>query len=851
MFRILFILAMLALSGCQQSSIKKQNGSLPVNVPQNPMTASQWLNTHSEIYFSDAVLDADEVSYVLRKVGFDPAISEIVPWIGKPRSALIDYLMASLTTQPVLQPPSWTSESVRYWGQGNWPESRRAAFRSSRQQEVGQFRQWWTAQMLSTPSPMGERMVLFWENTFVAGFSGLDQRSHAQWYHHETIRKHALGNYADLIGAMVRDPAILTYLDNNQNRKDAPNENFARELLELFTLGEANYTESDIKNSARALAGWHVSEFGDLSFERSAWAEDRGIKTIFGQRGRFNGDDMAQLILSQPAASRHLATRLWNEFVSHDVPPKEVVDVWAESLIATGYNIGQFLEVILKTEYFWDPVYRGTSVKSPVELVVGVARSSQLDHLSLQQIDAALSAMGQTLFDPPDVSGWGYGEYWLDPSFLIERDQFLGQFLNSKQSMKSNESEAPDQGKLLKVKLAGEAYNGPPDYQVTVFYDGGKRWRSERSHVSVARDTQRLGRYKDESEWIWETVQFALPEDLNNIEDIQIKFAYDAAGNGGDRNLFIGGVEWLGNSVPGTAGTQSPGCGGDPEGKRRHPDRLYCSGTVSFDWPELLAARKQMNRNHKNVSYAPEDMVTRELVLEWITPPSQGGYQDISVMFDGLSFEGREWDFFGFSLSKDKKGRYRINFNERRCSPSCFSTWPFKAWKDKAGVKHVSVPLNAYDNWSYEQYRGLKSDDKRLVKALFTLVGDVEKKVIGSPIHREPDSEAIWLERLQKFKKAANSRRFRSDKTIDLIEVRSGDSVNMMAMSMMQGAMDNTEHYVFPSGSLPSVTRWMDQVSNYPLLMADGMQGWMLSIDSGNNIYNLQDWLDDPAINLK
>ena len=123
--------------------------------------------------------------------------------------------------------------------------------------------------MLATPSPLGERLVLMWENTFVAGFSGMDNKSHAQWFHHQTIRENAAGNYRDLVLAMLRDPGVLIYLDNNRNKKESPNENLARELFELYTLGESNYTEKDIKEAARVLAGWHVSEFGEIQFQKA------------------------------------------------------------------------------------------------------------------------------------------------------------------------------------------------------------------------------------------------------------------------------------------------------------------------------------------------------------------------------------------------------------------------------------------------------------------------------------------------------------------------------------------------------------------------------------------------------
>lgn len=853
MKKILPVVAALALiTGCQQqSTLPSAQAPEAVIVPQQTVTAKDWLAASSMPKMIDQPLKADDVAYVLRKTGFEPAPDEVEPWLGKPRSSLVNHLLKTLSTEPVIPQPEWTRESVRYWGHGEWPESRRAAFRSARQQEVGGLRQWWLTQMLATPSPMGERMVMFWENTFVAGFSGLDNKSHAQWYHHENIRRNATGSYADLLAAMLRDPAVLIYLDNNNNRKDAPNENLARELLELYTLGESNYSERDIKETARALAGWHVSEFGDLSFEENAWARDRSRKTIFGQRGNFNGDDMAELILAHPEASKHVSRRLWKEFISSEAPPPEAIDAFAAAFVASGYRIDSLLEVMLSSAYFWDPSYRATSVKSPVELMVGAIRASKQPALSLQQIDSALAAMGQTLFDPPDVSGWGYGEYWLDPAYLIEREVAMASLAEGEQMMPAPVSVAMAPPNSLMLKLAGEAYNGPPQYRVEIVHDGGQRWSSKSHTLTAARDTERLGRYKDESEWVWENQSIELPPEIQQLESVGVRFLYDAAGNGGDRNLFVGGVEWQGQYFPGTAGTQSPGCGSDREGAKRHPDRLYCTGTTTLDWGELTRLAQQQNRPPANLK--PSDLVTRELALLWFKPPSEGGWQGLDLMFDGLSFEGREWDYFGFKFAKDERGHYMISVDEERCQPACFNKWPRDAWKDKSGLRHVAIFARNYEEWSRKQYFQLSSEDKRLVKALFSTAPQVLDKIKLSPRHREPGSLETWSERLTFFSNTADSSTWRPDEPIRLVELNAGQNANAMAMAMMgsMGMEVGASSYPLAGGKLNSEDEWQALLRTQPALSQLSLEQWIVSIDDGERISSLGDWLRSPLINLK
>jgi len=845
--------SLILLAGCQQQTAVPQAGAPEaIKAPANTVSAQTWLNTSSMPRMVDQPLSADEVAYVLRKTGFEPPPEEVQRWINKPRSSLVSHLVNTLSTTPVIPEPNWTDESVRYWGHGEWPEPRKAAFRSARQQEVSGLRQWWISQMLATPSPMGERLVMFWENTFVAGFSGLNEKSHAQWYHHEALRKHAAGSYADLLAAMLRDPAVLIYLDNNNNREDAPNENLARELLELYTLGESNYTEKDIKESARALAGWHVSEFGDLSFQVSPWAQDRSRKTIFGQRGNFNGDDMAKLILGHPEASRHVSRRLWKEFISIEAPPVEAIAQFSDAFVASGYRIDSLLEVMLNSSYFWDANYRATSVKSPAELMIGAIRASKQPTLNLQQIDTALAAMGQTLFDPPDVSGWGYGEYWLDPAYLIERDAAMNAFAEGGMQMVSEPMmvSSPN-ANLLTVKLAGEAYNGPPQYRVQVEYGDNKSWYSENQTMTAARDTERLGRYKDESEWVWETQTLELPAEITEIHKVGVRFMYDAAGNGGDRNLFVGGVEYQGQSFPGAAGTQFPGCNGDKDGAKRHPDRLYCAGTTTLDWAELTRLASQQNQKPANSQAG--DLTTRELAMLWFNPPSQGGWQAVDLMFDGLSFEGREWEYFGFKFIRNDRGQYEIGVDEDRCKPSCFKKWPREAWKDKAGLRHVSIGARNYQEWSRKQYYQLSSEDKRLIKALFATAPKVLDKIRVSPRHNEPGSLETWTERMEFFVKAGDSSLWRLDSPVRVVELNAGQAGNAMAMAMMGGMDMSDANGIYPvaGGKLRSPIEWKQLVQSQPDLSQIPLEQWMVSIDDGERFSSLGDWLRSPLINLK
>ena len=811
---------------------------------------------------SDKPMSSRDVSYILRKTGFEPSPSEVSRWVGEYRSTLITHLIEGLNTEPINEYPAWTTLEPRYWGQRDWPESKRSAFRSARRQEVSELRQWWIKQMLASKSPLAERMVLFWENTFVAGFSGLDEKSHAQWIHHKTIRTHATGNYRELLQSMVKDPAILIYLDNNRNERESPNENLARELFELFTLGEGNYSEVDVKEAAKALAGWHVSEYGKISFLEKSWARDFSKKNIFGIRKKFDGGSLVDLILRHRKASEFVVERLWSEFVSLEPIPTDVLAHWSEAFRKTDYEISELLTIILNSSHFWDDKYRGTSVKSPSELLVGMVRMAPHTEIPISVLDASLAGMGQVLFDPPDVSGWGYGDYWIDAAKLIERERFQDLFsrsLNDRDMVQGENKNRADirmspkrEFNTIKLKLAGEAYQGVPPYRVSIKHAGGK-WFSDINYLQSARDTERLGRYADESQWVWENISIEVPHDVKDIEQISVRFVTDAAGNGGDRNLFVGAVEWQGTILPGSFGIQTPGCSNDNDGRTRHPDRLYCAGELTLAWKKLT------NQLTKEQAYSAEKSLfeTNELVLLWLKPPSEGKWQSVDLMFDNLQFKERKWDYFGFKivLDTERGNHFQIAFDEDRCLPSCFVRWPSGAWKDKLGLRHSIVSFTSADDWATKQYFGLKKADKELVKSIISLMPRITELVANTSSHREPNSKKIWMKRMEDFQKFANMKRWKPKNDFKLVEhnvTNSDVAQNMDNMQSMMAPLSTGDNkYTLGSGEAVSLHEWHSQLEMFLTLASEPLESWMLSHYEGERLTDLQQVVVSPYLNIK
>jgi uncharacterized protein (DUF1800 family) len=238
-----------------------------------------------------------------------------------------------------------------------------------------------------------------------------------------TLRANALGNFGELLHAIARDPAMVVYLDNAQNRRGTPNENFAREVMELFTLGEGNYTEQDIKEAARAFTGWSIDRgTGQFLFRR--FIHDDGDKTVLGRTGNFDGDQVLDILLAQPQTAEFITRKLWREFVSPDPDEREVARI-ARRFRDSRYDIKVALHALLVSDAFYAPEHRATLIKSPVELVVGTLRQFAFKPADALPFAVAAAGMGQNLFSPPNVKGWPGQETWINSSSLLARKQFL------------------------------------------------------------------------------------------------------------------------------------------------------------------------------------------------------------------------------------------------------------------------------------------------------------------------------------------------------------------------------------------------------------------------------------------
>ena len=407
---------------------------------------SSWENDLSPITTAD--WDYDKAAHLLERAGFGGTPEEIERLAAMTPQAAVDWIVnyqRQADTAPAFNAsPIWDS------GMDPFPKSRADAVRIARETgrsmgvpvlpegesrrlqpvvnkffyglrsnavETQRLSTWWGERMLTTSRPLEEKLTLFWHGHFATGNTKV-RDTRMMFRQNSMLRLNANGNFTDLLIGILKDPAMLVYLDNGENVKDHPNENFGRELLELFTLGVGNYTEQDIREGSRAFTGWTNDV---LEFEFDAEQHDFEEKTFLGQTGSFNGDDIIKIILEQPAAAAYVGGKLYKYFV------RDVVDADVRSTLATtfrdaDYELKPLLTRIFLSRDFYSPASYATKIKSPVHLVVSTYRKLGLTELpTIPDFNRLTAGLGQTLFNPPNVAGWAGGRTWVTPATLLER----------------------------------------------------------------------------------------------------------------------------------------------------------------------------------------------------------------------------------------------------------------------------------------------------------------------------------------------------------------------------------------------------------------------------------------------
>jgi uncharacterized protein (DUF1800 family) len=379
----------------------------------------------------------EKARHLLFRAGLGGKKEEIERVLDEGLSNALDQLLSEPTRE--LPVPNWLEEdqeinprAIRAMG-----EDERKKLQMRNRQHTRELQAGWVQFMIAAPAPadmLHEKMSFFWHSHFATSA----QKVKATPFIYNQLKlfhQHALGNFGDLLHAILHDPAMLRYLDNDQNRKGNPNENLARELMELFSLGPGNYTEQDIREGARALTGFSLEPY---QFRFRPFQHDTGSKTILGRTGNFDGDDFVDIILEQPACAEFITRKLWIYFACPDYPSgvssskvgvsenprEEMIRDLAGKFRQSQYDIKTLLREIFSHPEFYSAEVIGTQIKSPIQLVVGTARTLGLSVNNPEFYGRMLLMMGQVPYLPPNVKGWPGGRAWIDTSRLVTRYTF-------------------------------------------------------------------------------------------------------------------------------------------------------------------------------------------------------------------------------------------------------------------------------------------------------------------------------------------------------------------------------------------------------------------------------------------
>jgi uncharacterized protein (DUF1800 family) len=358
---------------------------------------------------AEAPWDLRRVAHLHRRAGFAATWRQVQRDLEDGPGPSLDRLLAGEAAVPGL--PEGFEETARALAD--------SAVASG---DPGRLKAWWVYRMLFSPDPLAERLTLLWHNHFATSNLKVNDLA-AMRRQNEVLRRHARAPFGELLRAVLRDPALLVWLDASVNRKGHPNENLARELMELFTLGIGCYTEKDVKEAARALTGWAAA---DGAPREDADQHDDGDKTILGRTGAWNGDDLVRLLLEHPATARRLAWRICDLLMGEGAVSAAGVEALAEAMRRRDLDVGWGVATVLRSQAFFAAENLGSRVLGPVEYVVGAARALEPGNPPPSSLVLAdwCGRLGQDLFYPPNVGGWPGGRGWISPHTMIARANY-------------------------------------------------------------------------------------------------------------------------------------------------------------------------------------------------------------------------------------------------------------------------------------------------------------------------------------------------------------------------------------------------------------------------------------------
>lgn len=724
-------------------------------------------------WLAPVMSDADR-RHLLARTGIGVAPAHYLALAGLTRREGIERIVAGLATEPGTPMPAWVRRALpRYHTRRNLSDEARQQFRRDRDTEFASLRTWWANEMLRTESPQTERLVMLWHDLVPSDYRSSGSLPVALARQNALYRRLHGARWEDMLDALLKDAALLSYLDANANRRDSPNENLARELLERFTLGEGNYQEQDVREAARALTGLGIAWTRDVQFHLRTGQQDRDPKTLFGFSGAHDAQDLVDLILAQPAAARHLVRVYWAAFISDRPPNGAQVERLAERFRRSDHDLGVLYRTILSSEEFWAPQHRAALVKSPVDVVSGLMRTLEYPKRHWQQALALQDAMGMALFEPPNVAGWDEGDAFVSTGRLLARQRGVRQLLEAgigagtdgREGMQQDRQQdgmqdgmqdgiqataatsmmmsgpagdeaearpAAASGKLL-LHIASESYQGEAEIRVLLQRADEVLWDGGSMLLSGGYDTARLGRVPERAALPWQALALpAPPEAIAAADTVRVLFLNDAADVDGDRNVYLDRVTLGQRTLVAADGVQQSSC--VPESPI-DAGNLYCGGQITLSG--AAAPMRNAQRTALGHAQAP---VASGLMLHSLSEKDDGRII-AGLILDDVHLAERHWPLLQFRLVTWPDRPARLQLGSLDCHDGCLSYWPECAWQDEhyAPRRTLRVSLQPHERANDACLAQIREPSDRAL--IDTLAASAEIATAWLLEQRQPSSE--------------------------------------------------------------------------------------------------------------
>ncbi len=748
----------------------------------------------------DTTLTLADIRHLTQRTGFGTTVDQFKALQGLTRREAVGHIVEGLRSSPQQPMPAWTqAPAPRFWSLDDYRSDELQRFHEQRDLELSELRQWWLSEMLQTDSPQTERLVLFWHDHFATNYHDIDRQSIAMARQNETFRTLGTGSYRTLLKAMIRDAALLNYLDNTSNKAGSPNENFGRELLELFTLGEGHYTEQDVKSAARALTGYHISAPYNLQFRVATWDQDTDNKPLFNRLGPFDGDDLIDLILQQPAAARHLARKFWSAYVSDTAPDETIIQRWADTFKESNFDLTTLYRTVLESPAFWAQQYRASIIKSPVQLLVGLSRSLEYPKIHWQSLSAASARLGMELFAPPNVAGWSEGAGFVAPGHLLSRHQILHSLMTPEApltdsggmmtmnppamtdatgmnptGMNPMAMNAASEKAWLHLTASAEAYEGDVDYRVDLESDTGVLWSTGTQTFERGYDTQLLGPARYRTDLPWRVIAISPPESVRTqTTRVRVHFLNDAAGDTGDRNFYVSGLQYEDRWIDSATSAQDSLC---PPENSDDSGSLYCEGHTLFTLPES-------NLKTTQSIVTDTDFTARSAHIWWMNHADEQQQNTLGVTLQHVTGPSSFHNTLGFTLQREPDGSIVLRLQRFACWPECVEPWPACSWRNAATPPSLTVSFpfsRQHSNSDLDcHYTSLAENDQLMVDALWNSIDTIVSALAASPRALKFDNAMRdWQQWLQEHREGTDENRYsKSGATLTILSTTGQGSV--------------------------------------------------------------------------